>query len=276
MPEMPPTFRPANMPRREDNRRMYDQRRDDREQRRWYKTARWQKLKLRVHVRDLYVCQATGVMCSGKYPADNSPVADHIIEPEGDPDLFWSIDNIRTVTKEFHDGERQREQRGFRPFSIPRNVLKSGVPVTLVCGPPGSGKTTWVRKHMRAGDTVIDFDDIRQRLGFKRYEGGQVALRAAFVERDKMIRRLARMVRGRAWLVIMAPTDAERKAWVKALGDVEVVEMDASADVCRERIKADTTRRGAVPQLLKAVDVWFSARSATPGGVVKSPQPLHQ
>ncbi|MDF1606966.1 HNH endonuclease [Hoeflea sp. YIM 152468] len=125
MPEMPPTFRPAHMPTRQDNRRVYDQRRDDREQRRWYKTARWQKLKVKVHVRDLYVCQVTGVLCGGKYPTGNSPVADHITEPEGDPDLFWDIDNIRTVSKEYHDGERQREQARRRR---PGGVVKSPQP----------------------------------------------------------------------------------------------------------------------------------------------------
>lgn len=114
MPTMPPTFRPAYMPSRTENRRDYDRKRDDGEQRRWYKTARWQKLKIDVHVRDLYTCQVTGVLCSGKHPAENSPVADHIVEPMGDEALFWDIDNIRTVSKEYHDGERQREQKQAR------------------------------------------------------------------------------------------------------------------------------------------------------------------
>lgn len=50
------------------------------------------------------------MLCSGKYPADDSPVADHIIEPDGDPSLFWDENNIRTVSKAYHDGERQRQQ----------------------------------------------------------------------------------------------------------------------------------------------------------------------
>lgn len=123
MPDMPKMFRPAQLPSRHEQRRAFDQRRDDNEQRKWYKTARWQKLKLRVHARDLYTCRATGVLCSGKHPEPNSPVADHIIEPDGDPVLFWDEQNIRTVSKEFHDSERQREQIAARGRGVGR---KSG------------------------------------------------------------------------------------------------------------------------------------------------------
>lgn len=76
--------------------------------RQWYKTARWQKLKLLVHERDAYVCQRTGVICDGAYPADDSPVADHKTAHRGDPLLFWDPDNIETVTKGYHDAEKQR------------------------------------------------------------------------------------------------------------------------------------------------------------------------
>jgi len=120
MPDMPKMFRPAHLPSRREQRREFDQRRDEQEWRQWYKTARWQKLKLRVHARDLYTCKATGVLCSGKHPAPNSPVADHIAEHNGDAQLFWDEDNIRTVSKEFHDSERQREQIAARGRGVGR------------------------------------------------------------------------------------------------------------------------------------------------------------
>lgn len=110
MPTMPPVFRPGSALTRREQKREHDAKRDDAEQRSWYKTTRWQKLKIAVHLRDGYVCRVTGVLCIGKHPADNSAVADHIMEPNGDPHLFWDIDNIRTVSKAYHDGERQRQQ----------------------------------------------------------------------------------------------------------------------------------------------------------------------
>lgn len=79
--------------------------------RKWYYTARWQKLRAAVWLRDAYTCQMTGVICIGKYPAPNSPVADHKVQHHGDPDLFWDLNNIQTVSKSFHDSEKQRGER---------------------------------------------------------------------------------------------------------------------------------------------------------------------
>jgi 5-methylcytosine-specific restriction endonuclease McrA len=76
--------------------------------RKWYKTARWQALRLQVLGRDQWTCQQTGVLLVGKYPAGNSPVADHKTPHRGDKKLFWDIDNIQAVSKEYHDREKQR------------------------------------------------------------------------------------------------------------------------------------------------------------------------
>lgn len=76
----------------------------------WYKTAKWQRIKVRVHVRDNYICAGCPVphVCVGKHPAPNSPVADHIKPHRGDERLFWADDNVQTVCKAYHDSEKQR------------------------------------------------------------------------------------------------------------------------------------------------------------------------
>lgn len=76
----------------------------------WYKTARWEKLRQQAFVRDLYTCQRSGVLCIGKHPAPNSPVANHKRRHNGDPALFWDINNIETVSKEVHDTIVQAEE----------------------------------------------------------------------------------------------------------------------------------------------------------------------
>ncbi len=78
----------------------------------WYKTARWQKLRAKVLNRDLYTCQRTGVLLTGKHPAPNSPVVDHIKPHRGDPVLFWDEKNLHAVSKAFHDSQKQREEQG--------------------------------------------------------------------------------------------------------------------------------------------------------------------
>jgi 5-methylcytosine-specific restriction protein A len=77
----------------------------------WYKSARWQELRQRVLQRDLYTCQRTGVMLIGDHPAPNSPVVHHITPHRGDEQLFWDINNLQAVSKEWHDSEAQRLER---------------------------------------------------------------------------------------------------------------------------------------------------------------------
>lgn len=79
--------------------------------RKWYFTAEWKRMKQAAHVRDNYTCQRTGILCIGKYPAPNSPVANHKVPHHGDPKLFWDLNNIETVAKSVHDGEIQSQER---------------------------------------------------------------------------------------------------------------------------------------------------------------------
>ena len=79
--------------------------------RKWYKTARWRRLAQEVYARDLYTCQRTGQLLTGKAPAPNSPVANHKTPHRGDPTLFWDINNIETVAQSAHDGQIQSEVR---------------------------------------------------------------------------------------------------------------------------------------------------------------------
>lgn len=82
--------------------------------RKWYYTRRWKELRKEVWLRDEFRCQQTGILLVGKYPAGNSPVADHIKPHRGDPELFWDMANVQTVSKEYHDREKQRGERDGR------------------------------------------------------------------------------------------------------------------------------------------------------------------
>lgn len=79
--------------------------------RKLYNTRRWRALRDEVYERDHWTCQKTGQICVGKHPAPNSPVADHIVPHHGNPDLFWDKNNIQTVSKAYHDSQKQREER---------------------------------------------------------------------------------------------------------------------------------------------------------------------
>lgn len=77
----------------------------------WYSTARWRRLRLAALERDNWTCQQTGALLAGKYPAPTSPAVDHRVPHRWDPELFWDLDNLQSVTKAWHDSAKQRLER---------------------------------------------------------------------------------------------------------------------------------------------------------------------
>lgn len=88
-------------------REAFDRDRDQQVWRKWYKTARWQKLRMAVLVRDLFTCQRCG-----RIEGDTSLlVADHKRRHNGVEALFWDILNLWTLCKTCHDSWKQRQER---------------------------------------------------------------------------------------------------------------------------------------------------------------------
>lgn len=234
----------------------------------------WEKRRLAALERDKRLC----VLClQGGRPVAAQSV-DHIVpKSKGGTD---DLDNLQSLCRACHAAKTAREgadaQAALRAeaepsigadgrliiprdwgFSIPRGVRPSGVAVTIVCGPPASGKTAWVQERVGSGDKVIDLDDIKVRVGGVRYDQRKAIFRRAIAYWDLMIRSLADDVAGRAWLIVTAPTKAERAAWLEALGDkAELVVVDEDAATCIERIRCDPARSQAASALIDLVGRW--------------------
>ena len=143
-------------------------------------------------------------------------------------------------------------------YSIPDGVKPSGIPVTLVSGPPAAGKSTFIEANAKQGDTVIDFDLLRKRVGGTKWDTRKHIYRAAFNLRDKEIRALSRKTTGRCFLIVTAPSEDERRAWCDALGDVAIKLIRTPESVCIERIKADPNRAEAALSQIAAVKEWWA------------------
>jgi 5-methylcytosine-specific restriction endonuclease McrA len=79
--------------------------------RQWYESARWQRLRLELLPPDLYTCQETGVILSGRANAPDSPAVHHKVPHKDDEQMFWDIKNLEAVSKQWHDSEAQRQER---------------------------------------------------------------------------------------------------------------------------------------------------------------------
>lgn len=120
--------------------------------------------------------------------------------------------------------------------------------IKVITGPPCSGKSTYIREHAAPGDLIVDYDDIVEALGGKRYEA------------DGLIRDAAVAARKSA---IMSAMGGETDAWIvdtvhkeKFSEDEEVIELDPGQDICIERAKADERPQST----FDGIEAWYSGK----------------
>jgi 5-methylcytosine-specific restriction protein A len=158
--------------------------------------------------------------------------------------------------------ERYLHARRHGALSVPEGARPSAIPVTLVCGPPASGKSAWVRAHAKPGDVVIDLDDCKVMVGGRRWDPDVKVRAQALRLRDRMLLELAERTAGRAFIIVGAPTADERQAWCQAFGiqPDDVVVLKLPAETCIARITADPQRAHAAEELIAAVYRWHQAQ----------------
>lgn len=109
--------------------------------------------------------------------------------------------------------------------------------MTVVCGAPGSGKTTWVRSQMRRGELVVDVDHLFAGLTMRPlYDKPESLIGAVLSVRDHVIENLRP-----AWVTSSDPS-AEYRAGMRERYGARVVVVETPAETCVERIRADARR----------------------------------
>jgi len=112
-------------------------------------------------------------------------------------------------------------------LSHPSGLRPSVIPLTIVCGPPASGKTTYVKQHG-----------------------------AAVSDRNRYLHAISKPCSWpAAWFIVGAPRQKERQWWQDKLQPKDIVLLLPPEDLCYQRIK----ERGGVreAQQCRAVDEWF-------------------
>lgn len=126
--------------------------------------------------------------------------------------------------------------------------------VTLVCGPPCSGKTTWVREHEAPGDLVVDYDAIARDLGSPDpWDHPEVIRMLARSRRDALEDEVARMPSGTAWVIRSLPEAERRAAMARRLRATDVVVLDVPPDEALRRAARD----GRPPWTPGVIRAWW-------------------
>lgn len=134
---------------------------------------------------------------------------------------------------------------------------RSAVPVTIVAGAPGSGKTTWVRERAERGDLIVDIDALFSALsGLAWYDKPNELLPFVMEAREAIIKRLARPSGvGHVWIITSEGRKERLEMMASQLGaGLQVLDVDPYE--CYRRISADEKRPGQAPIFEPYITRW--------------------
>ena len=125
--------------------------------------------------------------------------------------------------------------------------------VTIVAGPPGAGKTTYVHEHAEPGDLIVDYDALYAALSHRpMYERPETLRGIVSAVREAVLQQVAQLPDSvNAWVIRSAPKAADRRALRQTLGARSVV-LPVPREIATERIRE--TR----PAFVEGIERWWN------------------
>lgn len=206
--------------------------------------SRWQNYRKRF-LRDNPIC----CFCLEQGRVAIANVVDHIVPHRGDQQLFWDVNNHQSLCSPCHSSIKQREENGNKNSSsyvFMPEWLEPIPRLTIVFGPPGSGKSTWVNNQASQDDLVLDLDVLNSGISGKpMYKGNKLDFAAAVRKRNDLLMDMAKCNKS-GYLILTGMKQSQRNWWVNKLMPMRVHIMDTSIEECITRITNDDRRTMSV------------------------------
>lgn len=204
-------------------------------------------------------------------------VLDHIVPHRGSQKLFWDRTNWQPLCGPCHQLKTASEDGRWGAYANrPRSMRRSVIPLTVVCGPPGAGKTTLIARFRRPEDLVMDLEDYKARVaGLPLYHADHGAtVRDALRKRNWDLLALcepdvqARKGWRHAWLSSWEERASDRNWWRDVAG-ARVVLVLPPIEECIRHVRENPLRPPeSIAEGVECVRTWFSRYTADPADLV--------
>ena len=191
-------------------------------------------------------------------------VVDHIIPHKMDMILFNDVENLQTLCKRCHDVKTATEGGEVytaKPVLMPNWLKPSIIPLIIVCGPAGAGKSTWINKRANEKDLIVDLDLIKAKITkTKIYEKYDIrSMNAAIIKRNQILEDIGtRRTHENVYYIVSGGKQDDRNWWNDKLKPKEIVVIDTPIDICIDRIRNDSRRSVIVQELhIKSAIKWW-------------------
>lgn len=220
---------------------------------RFYASDRWRNFRTAIIAERHNTCE----YCGERVARASKLTLHHIEEltPENvtDANVALNPDNIQVV---HHGCHNKIHKRGAKEY-IKRKVY-------LVYGPPLSGKNSYVRDRMQAGDIVVDMDRLYQAVsGLELYDKPDELLPTVRAIQDTLLDNIKTRY-GKwqnAWIIGGYPDRYKRDKLAQDTG-AEIILIEATEDECLARLKSVTDERKHRKQAWAGfIQKWFETHT---------------